>query len=226
MITTKVSSNDVTNEKEPKRNCSPELVRSWKAIQKANNSNTRFPTSTTAVAYNQTPTVQSGTSNAITVYETAYCQLQHVEPPFVYPQQGNHPQITILGSLPDIYVRSQLEQSLAQEHVQMDRFQRPVQRRLLFQSIPKDARHFHLNRNYLTLFQAFNTYHSRPIKVAFSKHSKSLLKTVTSSKCHGLASTHLQGSNGNQLGYILPICGTDYRFWARIVQLLFSGTGK
>src|SRR5271154_3492148 len=143
MMTTKVSSNDVTNEKEPKRNCSPELVRSWKAIQKANNSNTRFPTSTTHVVYNQTPTMQSGTSNANTVYERAYCQLQHVELPLVYQQQGKHPQIMTLGSLPDIYIRSQLEQSPAQEHVQMDRFQRPVQRRL-FQSIPKDARHFHL----------------------------------------------------------------------------------
>lgn len=144
---TKVSSDDVTNEKEPKRNCSPELVRSWKAIQKANNSNTPFPTSTTAVVHNGIPPVQSGTSNTITVYEIAYCQLLHVEPPLVSQQQGSHPQILTLRSLPDIYVRSQLEQSPAQELVQMDQFQRPIQRRLLFQPIPKDERLFHLNKN-------------------------------------------------------------------------------
>jgi len=88
----------------------------------------------------------------------------------------------------------------AQEHVQMDRFQRPIQRRLLFQSFPSKDNLLDSLSGSKNLTQSFT-------RGSLFEALESSLKTVTSSKGHGLASTHLQGSNGNQLGYIFRYVG-------------------
>jgi len=73
MMTLKVSVSNVANEKEPKQNCSPGLVTTWKAMQNNKSSNAQpLPLSPTTVD-SQVLAMQTGITKAITLNKITDC---------------------------------------------------------------------------------------------------------------------------------------------------------
>ena len=94
---------NVAHEQEPKQNCSPGLVRSWKPKQKINGADRPLPTPTRL--RNQ---ALPGTMKPIPVDEAADCQLKPADPRLVYPPQPTLP--WILPCLQDIHFGRQPHQ--------------------------------------------------------------------------------------------------------------------